>query len=119
MRQAQTSGPGGIPPSVLKAKFHIENNFHSEITLDDIARAAHLSRQHISELFRNYFKQSPVAYAIGLRLDYARELLCRTNWSISKIAEESGFKNVYYFCRIFRKKNCCTPTDFRKKRHNK
>ena len=56
---------------------------------------------------------TPVAYLIGYRLQAASWLLKNTNKKVKTIAYESGFRNVDYFCRLFKRRYHLTPSEYR------
>lgn len=72
------------------------------------------SETHLRRLFKQEFGITPMAYATRIRLDKARYLLENTQYSISMIAEMTGFKDAFYFSRIFKNILGCTPSLCRK-----
>lgn len=46
-------------------------------------------------------------------MGHARQLLRNSRLTISEIGEQCGYRNAYYFCRIFRKVHGCTPGEYR------
>ena len=67
--------------------------------------------------FRRYFKQisglSPTEYLQSLRISRAKELLVFSAYSVKQIAGLVGFKDPYYFSRVFHAEVGLSPTDFR------
>ena len=65
---------------VERALWFIENRFEGELSADDVARAAGVSRFHLSRLFALVIGQSMTGYARGRRLSEAAraQLLCTT-----------------------------------------
>ncbi len=110
-----TSGPP-IPDRFLRARNFIEENFLEGLTLDRIAAEIHLSRSQLCRGFRQYFELSPIDYALHLRLEYAAELLDNVNLNITEVALESGFRDVFYFSRCFKKHMEVSPSAYRKAR---
>jgi transcriptional regulator GlxA family with amidase domain len=68
--------------------------------------------------FRKAFKQitgeSPNQYHLNLRLNRAKDLLMTTILNINEIADQTGFESVFYFSKLFKKKNGVSPHNFRK-----
>ena len=56
------------------------------------------------------------SYLINYRLNEAAILLSKTEKKIITISNETGFNNVDYFCRLFKKHYHMTPTEYRKSR---
>ena len=94
----------------------IHLNYAQNISLDDIAAQAMVSKSTALNLFRKYLHISPVNYLINYRLKQAGQLLSKTEKKISLISSETGFHNVDYFCRLFKKRYKLTPTEYREKR---
>ena len=97
----------------MKAVDHINYNYASPITLDDLCGAAGVSKQHLCLLFRNTLNMRPMEYAAKRRIQEAKALLMGTDKSIEEISEEVGFGSESYFCKLFKRYEGMTPTDFR------
>ena len=93
----------------------IAQNYRSEITLEEIAASASVSRSTCCRLFKAYVQQSPLAYLNDYRLRVSQELLKNTNKSVTEIATLSGFNHVSYYSKIFYRAFGCKPTEYRKK----
>ena len=55
----------------------------------------------------------PMKYVNGIRIERAKELLAKTDKSITVIAEETGFSSIHYFSRYFKEKEHMTPQAYR------
>ncbi|MFW5857253.1 MAG: AraC family transcriptional regulator [Planctomycetota bacterium] len=110
---------GGTAPSVpepfRRARQYIETHFLEPLTLEEIAAHAHRSARHLCEGFRRHYGAPPIAYAIRLRLDHAGERLRETDEPVGEVARHCGFRDIYYFSRLFRKHKGCPPTDWRRR----
>ena len=95
----------------------IHLNYSHNISLEDIARQAMVSKSTALNLFRKYLHITPVNYLINYRLKQAGQLLSKTEKKINLISSETGFHNVDYFCRLFKKYYKLTPTEDRKQKH--
>lgn len=94
---------------------YIHQNYSRDISLDDIADYAGISKSSVLNLFRNYIHITPISYLINYRLNEAAQMLSKTEKKIHTISNETGFHNVDYFCRLFKKRYHLTPTEYRKK----
>lgn len=101
---------------IRKALSYLHENFRSPIRLDDMARAANLSRYYFSRRFRTLTGFSPGEYLIRLRLEYARTLLETTDLPIRTVGEMSGFTDEAYFSRLFSQRTGINARTFRKEK---
>jgi AraC-like DNA-binding protein len=89
---------------------------HEELTVARLAEFCHLSPDHFSRVFRKKFGLRPSVYLQSKRVERAQLLLLTTNDSLAEIAEKTGWGNLSYFSRIFKKTTGKTPGTFRKER---
>ena len=92
---------------------YIHENYNHELSLDEIASHIGISKSTALNLFQRFLHITPVSYLIGYRLQAASWLLKNTNKKVKSIAYESGFHNVDYFCRLFKKRYHLTPSEYR------
>ena len=92
---------------------YIHENYNHELSLDEIASYIGISKSTALNLFQRFLHITPVSYLIGYRLQAASWLLKNTNKKVKTIAYESGFRNVDYFCRLFKKRYHLTPSEYR------
>ena len=58
---------------------------------------------------------SPHDYLISHRISIAKDMLLNTELSISEIAEQTGFRDVFALSRVFRQKQKLSPSEYRRK----
>ena len=92
---------------------YIHENYNRNLSLDEIASHIGISKSTALNLFHRFLHTTPVNYLIGYRLQAASWLLKNTNKKVKTIAYESGFHNVDYFCRLFKKRYHLTPSEYR------
>ena len=90
-----------------------EQNLSERVLLEDAATILGLSRNYFCRYFREQTGQTYFEYLTHLRLEKARTLLVEQR-SVTDAAYESGFENVSYFIRSFRKLFGITPLRFKK-----
>ena len=65
-------------------------------------------------MFRRLFQKetghAPLAYQLETRINRARVLLQQTDLSVTEIAQQTGFANVFYFSKMFSKRAGQTPS---------
>lgn len=92
----------------------INENFSREITLNDIAKSASISKSEASRCFQSYLSTSPVNYLLNFRIQKAMQLLRSTEMTVEAIAVECRFGSAAYFCKMFRSRTGLTPKQYRK-----
>lgn len=102
---------------VSKALWYVENNFAGEITLDEIAGVAGVSRYHISRAFGEAIGRPITLYVRGRRLTEAAKVLASGATDILTLALESGYGSHEAFTRAFREQFGQTPESVRAQRH--
>ena len=100
-------------PAVMKCVGLIDREYTRRITMDDLCEVTGLSRQHICRLFRSVLGTRPMEYTAKRRIQAAKELLSSTGLTTEEIAEKTGFGSGSYFCKLFRRYEGMTPTQFR------
>ncbi|MDM8158391.1 AraC family transcriptional regulator [Labilibaculum sp. K2S] len=92
---------------------YIQDNFQQKIKLEDAAALVNMSVISFSRLIKQRTGKSFVEFVIEIRLGIATRLLIETSKSIAEICFDCGFNNISNFNRIFKKKQDCTPSEFR------
>lgn len=100
--------------TVLPAIHYIDENYASEITLNDLAKLCTMSLTNFRRIFTTVCGISPIQYLLDVRIRRASELLHQSSYSIAEIAQLCGFKDVEYFCRTFKKRKGITASQARK-----
>jgi AraC-like DNA-binding protein len=104
-----------LPPDrhLLRAKDLVDARYAEPLTVDDLARAAGLSRAHFSREFRRAFGESPHAYLLTRRLERAAALLRTTDRSVAEVCLAVGLQSVGSFTTSFTRMFGCSPTAYR------
>lgn len=99
--------------AIQAAKKYIENNYHENITLEDVSREVNISSYYLSRIFKEGTGENFIDYLTGLRIDKAKELLGTTNLSMKEICAKVGYSDPNYFSKSFKKNVGVTPTEYR------
>lgn len=99
---------------VKQAIEYVFNEFQSDISLDNIAKRVCISKYHFAREFRKATGHTFVDFLNGVRCENAKQLLEKTNKSISEIYSECGFSSSSYFCRMFKVYTGVTPLRYRR-----
>jgi AraC-like DNA-binding protein len=104
-----------VPPArhLLRAKDLADARYFESLGVEDLARAAGLSRAHFSREFRRAFGESPHAYLLTRRLERAAALLRTTDNSVAEICLAVGLQGLGSFTTSFKRTYGITPTAYR------
>jgi AraC-like DNA-binding protein len=104
-----------VPPArhLLRAKDLADARYAEPLDVDDLARAAGLSRAHFSREFRRAFGDSPHQYLLTRRLERAAALLRNTDRSVADICFSVGLQSVGSFTTSFTRTYGRSPTAYR------
>jgi AraC-like DNA-binding protein len=104
-----------VPPArhLLRAKDLVDARYFEPLDVDDLARAAGLSRAHFSREFRRAFGESPHGYLLTRRLERAAALLRTTDHSVAEICFAVGLQSVGSFTTSFTRTFGRSPTAYR------
>lgn len=93
---------------------YISNNYTSDsITSARLAGILGVSEVYLRKLFERAFSTSPMVYIRNMRIKYAAELISSGLYSVTDAAMMSGFNDVAYFSREFKKVLGVTPRDYK------
>jgi AraC-like DNA-binding protein len=104
-----------VPPErhLLQARDLVDARYAEPLGVDDMARAAGLSRAHFSREFKSAFGESPHAYLLTRRLERAAALLRATDRPVVSICFAVGLRSVGSFTSSFTRAYGITPTAYR------
>ncbi len=94
----------------------ISKNYQQNISIDMLCKKFAFSKNHIINVFKKSFEQTPIAYLNLVRLKRAEELLITTSETIESISFSCGYQNYSHFYRQFVNKNDISPEEFRKQK---
>lgn len=96
---------------VNRVRAYLEDYYNQEISLEQLTQVANLSSFHLNRSFCKTFGLPPHAYQIQVRILQAKRLL-RKEWSIEKVAFETGFASQSHFGLHFKRLVCVTPRQY-------
>jgi AraC-like DNA-binding protein len=98
---------------LLRAKDLADARYFEPLGVNDMARAAGLSRAHFSREFRRVFGDPPHAYLLTRRLERAAALLRHTDRSVTDICLSVGLRSLASFTTSFTRAYGMSPTAYR------
>lgn len=93
---------------------YVNNRYNTEITLSRLATQVHMTPNYISFLFRKHLNTTFTDYLLSIRISKACDFLCKTDMTITEIAQKCGFNSLNHFCKSFKKSLGVSPATFRK-----
>jgi AraC-like DNA-binding protein len=111
--QSARDGHRAEPVEIWKARKFIQEHSAEELSLTKVAKAANISRNHLSEKFKQVTGTNFVEYIAWTRFEKACDLLRTSNLRISEIAFAVGFQSLSQFNRVFKKLSDESPTQYR------
>ena len=80
---------------------------------EQIAAQVGISRRQLDRLFREHFGHTVHGYWLEMRLQHIRWRLLNSSHTLARLADEVGFQDVSYLCRVFRKRFGVSPAKLR------
>src|SRR5580765_1803445 len=104
-----------VPPErhLLRARDLVDSRYAEPLDVDDLARAAGLSRAHFSREFKRAFGESPRAYLLTRRLERAAALLRTTDRSVADVCLSVGLQSIGSFTTSFTRTYGKSPLAYR------
>lgn len=100
-----------------QAIFYLQDHYHEDLKLRDLAGRAHMSVSHFARLFKQYTGMPPHEYLVNYRVNEAKKMLRGSGMSLAELAYQLGFTDETNFSRTFRRVTGTTPLNFRKMRN--
>ncbi len=108
--QRKAAQPTHSQQLVDKAKFLMEENIDGELNLSRIGEALGVSTSHLNAVFKSYTAMTPHQYLISIKIRKAKDLLESGDLAIKEVAFRLGFRDQYYFSRLFKHKTGISPS---------
>lgn len=104
------------PEDVLDtAERYIRDHISVEISVETVAKKAHVSPRHLNRLFQKKHGKPVSDYVTGQRMILAAELLRGSELSVTIVSDRVGYSNYSYFIKQFKKYHGITPREYQKK----
>ncbi|MBY0205823.1 AraC family transcriptional regulator [Paenibacillus cucumis (ex Kampfer et al. 2016)] len=96
---------------------YIQEHYAHSISMENMATHFHYSTHYLARVFKRKYGCSPMDYVIQTRIKRAKRLLTETEAQIREVAESVGYKDLYYFSRIFKRITGETPAQYKMHSH--
>lgn len=90
----------------------VKANLYNDFTLDDIAKELYFSKTYMKSVFKKKMGVSIIQYCLELKLDEAKRLISKKEYTFTEIAYKLNFTSVQYFSRLFKNHTRMTPTEY-------
>ena len=111
---AREKGAEKMSRTLASAQMLLGSDFDRELNISELPARLGVGRTTLDRLFRDKIGISPQRYRNACRIEYARELLTRSDLSIKEIADKTGYCNQFYFSQEFRRQTGYSPRAFRR-----
>lgn len=112
-QQGSHTGQQRPMDAIQQAIERIQTSLAAKADLPKLAQDLGVSYSWLRRTFTHHTGLSPHQYLLELRLVRSRYLLSQTTLTVKQIAQDIGFEDEHYFCRLFRKKTGLTPSQWR------
>lgn len=101
---------------IKKAVLFIGANFHKPLTLTQTAMECGMSKYHFARTFKTVTGRTFKEYLNKKRVERAKALLQKGEMTITQVCFASGFNDLSYFDRVFRKFEGVNPLAYQRER---
>ncbi|WP_190932463.1 AraC family transcriptional regulator [Paenibacillus oceani] len=98
---------------------YIEERFAERLSVAELSRIANMSVSHFSRTFKQMTGVTFTDYLTATRINIAKHLLVTGQWTITEIAEKTGFCNIHYFGKVFKESTGASPLQFKNEKIRK
>jgi len=116
LAEYREGGAGGDDERLARARRFAQERLAEPLCLDDLARAACLSRYHFASLFRAQVGVAPMEWVRRARVEAARVLLLTSDLPLAAIAPRVGLRDEFHLSRVFRRVTGRPPGALRRER---
>jgi two-component system response regulator YesN len=100
--------------NIKEVESYIKQFYKEPISLDTIAHHFFISKEHLSRIFKVYTGGNISEYIIRIRMEKAKALILEDKVAIKHVARMTGYNDIAYFYRVFKKHFGITPGELTK-----
>ncbi|MFJ2668138.1 helix-turn-helix transcriptional regulator [Nocardia fluminea] len=102
-------------PHLRKARDLVDRQYADPLDLDELARAAGVSKYHFLRAFAAVYGRTPAVYLAERRIERAQDLLRSTNLTVTEVCMLVGYSSLGSFSAKFRQLVGVTPSEYQAK----
>ncbi|HWR40337.1 MAG TPA: phosphoenolpyruvate hydrolase family protein [Patescibacteria group bacterium] len=95
-------------------KEYVMVNYMNEVLFADLARVAHISRSHLSTLFKREVGCTFPEYLVQFRINKAKEAMTVNHVKLNEVASMVGFSDYAHFSKTFKKVTGISPVQYQR-----
>ena len=104
----------GKTKKIMKLISWLEQNYAEPLQLSTLSERTGLSSKYLCRVFKEYSAKTPIEYITELRIENACIRMTAGGKSITSAAFDSGFNDLSYFCKVFKRLKGLTPKEYQK-----
>ncbi|WP_127530146.1 helix-turn-helix transcriptional regulator [Paenibacillus kobensis] len=112
--QAADGSPTSVTKLAERTESYLRQHYQQDITNELLAEALHFHSNYIVRCMKDVYQCTPMEYLLRYRLEQAKLLLVKTDWSVADIGEHVGFNYTPYFSGRFKRYIGISPLAFRR-----
>nr|MBC9200637.1 response regulator [Paenibacillus sp. PL91] len=98
---------------ILEVQHYIDQHYMDPISLETVAYQFYVTKEHLSRAFKSTIGENLTEYMTRKRMEKAKQLLMQSDVSIKQAAQMTGYSELAYFHRVFKKHFGVTPGEIR------
>lgn len=120
LKSANALPKSSLPSNITFKNFLriVENNFRRDESVEFYANKLNMNVRALNQICQSILQKSVSEIVEIRKITEAKNLLAKTDKTISEIGYELGYNEKAYFTNVFKKKNGLTPSEFRTKMSN-
>lgn len=91
---------------------YMNRHIHEELSLEELLMKFHCSKSYLHRLFQTKTHHAPMNFFTRLKMSEACKML-RSNKHVYEVAHELGYRDPYYFSRLFKKIIGLSPQQYK------
>ncbi|OKP82718.1 hypothetical protein A3844_23790 [Paenibacillus helianthi] len=100
--------------NIDEVKAYVHKYYQDSISLETIAKIFAISKEHLSRAYKAGTGENISDAILRLRMEKARDLIVKEGVSIKRASEMTGYSDIAYFYRVFKKHYGMPPGNLRK-----
>lgn len=100
------------PDTISAVKAYVREHLSGDLTLDHVAEQVFISPKYLSKIFKEETGMAYSEYVTNQRMERARELIAKQEFTIEQVAITVGYRTSAYFIKKFKEIHGCTPKTF-------